>query len=116
MRVIVCGGRHFNDSVWMSWVLGTWNIRTVVHGGASGADRLAGEWATLAGVTEEIHRADWLVHGKAAGPIRNRHMASLGADLCVAFPGGRGTESMVSEAEKALIPVLLPSCERGGMI
>lgn len=38
-------------------------------------------------VVEERHRADWFTHRNAAGPIRNQHMVSLGADTCLAFIG-----------------------------
>src|SRR5690606_30354012 len=49
--------------------------------------------------------ADWRRHGRAAGPIRNQEMADAGADLCIAFPGGRGTADMVRRARAAGIPV-----------
>jgi len=32
-------------------------------------------------------------------------MADAGADLCIAFPGGRGTADMVRRARAAGIPV-----------
>lgn len=63
---------------------------TVVHGGARGADRMAGAWARQYAengwpVTEEIHPADWSRLGKRAGMVRNQHMVDLGADWCLAF-------------------------------
>lgn len=80
----------------------------IVHGGARGADRLAGAWAHDRGVTEEIHPADWAAHGRAAGPIRNAEMLASGVDLVLAFrsPGeSRGTDHMVSIARKAGVGV-----------
>lgn len=53
----------------------------------------------------EPHPADWSTHGKAAGPIRNQQMADARADLCLAFPGGKGISDMVRRAERAGIPV-----------
>ena len=82
---------------------------TIVHGNAQGADRIAAQEAEKAGMLIERHDAQWGTYGKAAGPIRNAHMASLGADLCIAFWDGqsKGTAGMVDEAKKAGIPVVL---------
>jgi len=61
----------------------------------------------------EVHRADWKKYGRAAGPIRNKQMVELGADLCLAFPdhpkghGSRGTWNCVKLAQQAGIPVLV---------
>lgn len=45
----------------------------------------------------------------AAGPKRNRHMVSLGADLCLAYPLGlsSGTRGCAAMALEAGIPTLL---------
>lgn len=65
----------------------------VVHGGCkTGADFDAHAWCLRRQhlgdpVTEEKHRADWTTYRNAAGPIRNQHMVSLGADLCLSFIG-----------------------------
>lgn len=58
---------------------------TLVHGGARGADTIAGEIAKDLGWTVEVHPADWAKHKKAAGFIRNQAMVDLGADMCMAF-------------------------------
>jgi len=107
MRIIVTGGRDYCD---FEVVMNELNallpsLGTIVHGGARGADSLAEEWCQAAGVVSEVHPADWQVHGRPAGMIRNREMAKLGADLCLAFPGGKGTLGMINEARKAGIPV-----------
>ena len=57
-----------------------------------------------------IFPADWIRHGRAAGPIRNEQMLREGCpDLVVAFhddPGlGRGTADMVRRALAAGVPV-----------
>lgn len=56
--------------------------------------------------TTERHPADWKTHGRAAGPIRNREMVELGADICLAFPMGasRGTRGCIALAQAAGIP------------
>ena len=62
-------------------------LPTLVHGGATGADTEAARMGQqLLNLPTEVHRADWNTHGRAAGPIRNKEMVNLGADLCLAFP------------------------------
>lgn len=108
MRVLVCGGRDFRNSPMMARVLGevgTHRISVVIHGGAPGADTMAGSWASAFGVRCETYDADWSL-GPKAGPIRNQRMIDEGKpDLVVAFPGGKGTADMVRRAKKAGIPV-----------
>jgi hypothetical protein len=80
----------------------------LVHGACpTGADRMADElWRNLWGWPTEEHPADWEAHGKAGDPIRNQHMVSLGADLCVGFPLGEscGTYGCLALADAAEIP------------
>lgn len=82
---------------------------TIVHGGASGADALAGRVAEENGWPVEMFFADWEKHGKAAGPIRNQEMVDSGADVCLAFPIGesKGTRDCMRRAEKAGIRVVV---------
>lgn len=84
-------------------------IDLVIHGGASGADNIAGRWAFLAGIREYVFGADWATHGKAAGPIRNQKMLDEGKpNLVVAFPGGKGTANMINLAADAGIEIWEP--------
>lgn len=81
----------------------------VVHGACpSGADSLASGWARANKVKIERHPADWKTHGRAAGPIRNREMVKLGADICLAFirDNSRGASGTADMTEKAGIPTL----------
>lgn len=112
-RVIVCGSRRWHDREAISERLGALvhefapDYPVIVHGGARGADRIAGEEALKHGLLVEEHQAWWQGHGKAAGPIRNEEMAALGADRCIAFWDGRstGTADMIARARKRAIPV-----------
>ena len=108
-RVIVCGGRNYRDRNRVAAVLGRLDPGTdiIVHGGAPGADRLAADVAAERGFAVEEHPADWDRHGKAAGPIRNQQMLDAGADLVIAFPGGRGTADMKRRARAAGVAVHL---------
>lgn len=111
MRVLVCGGRNFTDEKKMYEVLNTGkvggSIGTVIHGGASGADKLAHDWAFTYAHKVEIYHADWIREGKSAGPRRNQRMLDIGQPDCVvAFPGGRGTADMVRRAKAAGIKTI----------
>lgn len=96
-RVLVCGGRDFDDIALLQSVLETWLKPgdIVVHGNARGADRMAATYWKARGGKTDSYSALWDVHGKAAGVIRNQAMLDSGIDLCIAFPGGRGTADMV---------------------
>lgn len=78
----------------------------IVHGAAPGADRIAADTAVALGLDVEAYRADWELHGNAAGPIRNQAMVDAGADLLIAFGGGLGTADCIHRARKAGIPVV----------
>ena len=111
MKVLVCGGRDFCDLSMLVLELDMINmsadpITMLIHGDAAGADRLSGDWAVARGVPVKAVPARWKEHGRAAGPIRNGEMLKLLPDLVVAFPGGRGTENMISQAERAGVRVL----------
>ena len=105
MRVLVCGGRDYAKADYVSRVLDGLSVTTLVHGGARGADILAGHWALRHGVNTEVFYADW-ARGKRAGPERNQRMLDSKPDLVVAFPGGRGTADMVRRAKAAGIEVI----------
>ncbi len=101
MRVLICGGRDFTDRELMHSLLDKLRpvIDVVIHGAARGADELADLWAQESGKPVMAFPADWTTHGRAAGPIRNKRMLVEGKpDVVFAFPGGRGTENMISQA------------------
>lgn len=106
MRILVCGGRKFNDPVIVNATLdavhATKGIDVLIQGGADGADWLARMWAKNNNIRCEQYHAEWAKHGKAAGPIRNQQMIDEGKpDLFVAFPGGKGTADMVKRLKAA---------------
>jgi len=108
MRVLVCGGREYDD--WQHLAETLYPLLTahgvLIQGGAKGADFLARVFAKWRGVPVKEYRANWERHGKAAGGIRNQLMLDdAKPDLVVAFPGGRGTADMVRRAERAGVPV-----------
>lgn len=115
MRVLICGSRTWDKPIPVDVIVGGFasvygpeNV-TIIHGGARGADSMAGSAAHRHGVDCEMFPADWATHGKAAGPIRNQRMLDEGKpDLVVAFTNdlraSRGTADMVKRAERAGIP------------
>ena len=105
MKLLVCGGRNFDNKDMLDSVLDNVHdlspIKLLIHGAAPGADSLAAAWARDRGVMARPFPADWHAHGKSAGPIRNRQMIKLFPDTVIAFPGGRGTQDMISVAKSA---------------
>lgn len=112
MRVLVCGGRNYDDRDRLFHELSTIHkgtpISCIIEGGARGADYLASRWSAANDLKDHIRcTADWTLHGKKAGPIRNQLMIDEGRpNLVVAFPGGSGTADMVRRARKAGVKVI----------
>lgn len=106
--VIVTGGRTYEDKEKVNRVLNLLDPDLVVQGGASGADRLAIQWAnSLIIPKSETFLADWSQYGPAAGPIRNRKMLDVYPKATVvAFPGGKGTADCVKAARERGMLVL----------
>lgn len=89
-------------------------VHLLLHGGARGADAAIGRAARQLGWSALVMPAQWQLHGRAAGPIRNRALLEqavaravahsspgcLTSVLVVAFPGGAGTASLVREARR----------------
>lgn len=113
-RILVCGSRDWRDrnAIYLTLLCEPnrqgWGDMPVmvIHGGARGADSLADDVANELGYHVRSYPAEWEIHGKAAGPIRNRRMLAELPDLVVAFGDGRGTNDTVSEAERRNIPVM----------
>lgn len=111
MRVLVCGGRNFDDQLmfntFMDAVHEKYIVTVIIEGEARGADTMARLWAENRMVECIKFPAKWSEYGKAAGPMRNKQMLDAGRpELVVAFPGGSGTAHMVRIATEAKIPVL----------
>lgn len=111
LRILVTGSRDWQSCATLQLALdeaaeGTLDV-TVVHGGARGADSMAGAEARSRGWLVEVYRADWSQYGKRAGIVRNLKMVNLGADICLAFirDGSPGATHCAKAAERAGIPV-----------
>lgn len=123
MRLVISGGRYFND-VALLWrtldeIHNETPVQLLVEGASDdvtgpyiGADFWAHQWALARQVPCIRERAEWKKLGRAAGPIRNGNMLKgYLPDRLVAFPGGRGTANMVSQSEKAglVIQIVRPA-------
>lgn len=133
MIVVVTGGRSYgkDDGEHCSEQRHVWSVLDALNavpdepidwlycGGAPGADSCAFRWAEAHKVPVTVVMAEWLKHGKAAGPKRNRAMLEQAMERAeaaegyampvrlVAFPGGRGTANCVATAELLGIPVTM---------
>lgn len=117
MRVLICGGRDFNDTnlFWKrmnefeeKYSFDERQPNTIIEGGANGADAMAARYAAHCGWLLETFPADWKTHGRAAGPIRNKQMLVEGKpELVIAFlaANSKGTANMIKQAKEAGIPV-----------
>ena len=118
MKVLIFGGRDFDDQPYMNAVLdrlhAIWKFTSVINGGqvsrASnrlfGADWQASVWASAHGMPPRYFYANWSGEGKAAGPLRNQRMADDKPDIGVQFPGGKGTRDMRRRLNEAGIQVI----------
>lgn len=99
MKVIVTGGRDFEDAEMIARNLEKLKPTLIIEGGARGADRLAREWAKANNVPFHTEEADWSGLGLSAGHTRNRAMLEKFPDATVlVFPGGKGTRNCMNQA------------------
>lgn len=109
--VLVTGARDWTDAVRLAGQLDDlhrrYRISALIHGGAHGADTLAGQWAQHNGVCEIVFPYA-SAYGKDGGPVRNQWMLDWGVpDMLVAFPtpSARGTWDMVQKAKQRGVSV-----------
>lgn len=86
MKLLVCGSRTVTDYKMVRFCLDRLlynlgveqsDLTTVITGGARGADELAHRWARDREMFTWVVRADWKLHGRSAGFIRNQQMLEL---------------------------------------
>lgn len=112
MKVIISGSRRIRDQRVVDTAIENglryFNIRpsTVIEGGqrtynqkretVGGVDYFAQQWARRHRIPHKRIDAEWAIHGRAAGPFRNRQMAAIG-DYLIAIPDAesKGTLDMI---------------------
>lgn len=113
--VLFTGGREYGDVGTVYAVLNKVQPTQVVVGCAKGADALVrkvvNQLNTVADHDKQIvlrvFKAQWEIHGKKAGFLRNIAMLDVKPNAVIAFPGGRGTTHCASEAFKRQLPTYL---------
>ena len=101
MKVIIAGGRDYNNYAFLAQIMDDFakenNVEEVVCSCAAGADSLGAKWAKERGIPVKEFPAEWDVFGKKAGILRNHDMGNY-ADFLVAFWDGQstGTRDMIS--------------------
>jgi hypothetical protein len=119
MRVIIAGGRNFNNYKKLALECGKILFPfkeqiEIVSGGASGADSLGEKFAKDFRYSVKRFPADWDKFGKGAGFIRNEQMAiyaSLDNGVLIAFWDGKskGTAGMIKIAKTYNLKVFVVS-------
>lgn len=113
-RVIIAGSRTFTDYELLDHKLShilqrlTPDDTAIVSGTAKGADQMGEHWAWAHGFEVMRFPAQWDVHGKRAGYIRNEQMLEAATHL-IAFHDGvsRGTAHMIDIARKKGLKVVV---------
>lgn len=77
----------------------------IVCGMARGADTFGKRIGESLGLNVLKYPAEWDRYGKSAGYKRNVQMAEV-ADICILFPGGKGTEHMKNIATSKGLKVI----------
>lgn len=110
IKVLVCGSRFWWKRSPIEKRLAKLDTNVlVIHGGAHGADSIAGKAANDLGIHVAEIKALWDAYGMNAGPIRNLVMLGLKPVLVIAFhqdiEKSKGTGHTVRTAREMNIPV-----------
>lgn len=104
-KLIIAGGRDFSDYDLLKSNLDAIleklsenNINLIIICGmAKGADMCGWSWARDNNIPILEYPANWKLHGKSAGPIRNQEMAQVANGLIAFWDGtSRGTAHMIN--------------------
>lgn len=129
-RILVTGGRKYSNKEFVHKILNNFLAKgpfILIHGDADGLDALAKEWAIENNVEQIPYPALWkdftqtpcnIKYGQfgkyncLAGFNRNEQMLKEGKpNLCLAFPGGKGTADMKKRCKKSNVLVISLSDE-----
>jgi len=118
IRIIIAGGRKFNDYEMLKRTMLKFIRKLhdhidfhkveIISGNANGADKLGERFANEYNYDLKIMPAQWDLHGKSAGYIRNNEMLVYAKEadhsVLVAFWDGKskGTKNMIDTSRKSL--------------
>lgn len=111
MRLLVCGGRHFDDAALVEGGLTAFHtaspISVVIHGGLPGIGMPLESWARRNAIHVIRYPANFTL-GKRGDSTRDEFMlADSRPDMLLVFPGGRRTAELLHEANRTQVPVML---------
>lgn len=126
-RIIICGGRHFDDYEHLESVMNEvmskiepWSdVIEIVSGHCEGADQLGELYASNYGLPCKVFPAQWEKYGRSAGPIRNSEMVKYASEavmpVVVDFrsPRTKGTNDTVRKATKLGFKVFVYDYDKG---
>lgn len=117
MRLLVCGGRHFDDAMLVERQLSELHARTpisvLIHGGLPRLGMAAEAWARRNTVHVVRYPANFAL-GKAGDTTRDGFMLTDSrADMVLAFPGGERTRRLLRAALASQIEVRSVACDEG---
>ncbi len=112
MKVIIAGGRNFNDYgklfQFCNNILFKQTEVEIVSGTANGADKLGEKYANDKRLPIKKFPPNWKMFGRGAGIKRNVEMANY-ADVLIAFwdSKSKGTKHMIDQAKHNNLEVMI---------
>jgi hypothetical protein len=110
MKLAIVGWRHYNDWTGFSqrvdsWIQANGRPSLIISGGAKGTDAMVEKYALIHKIPLKVYEANWKLHGKKAGPIRNALIVAE-ADHILAFlhVDSIGTRDCLAQADDACVP------------
>lgn len=102
MKITITGSRNWTNTDLLIETLERYTITELIHGGATGADQLAANWAKEKSIKITERKPDYDTHKSTATHVRNSEMVQM-ADGVIAFWDGesKGTASTIEKARKA---------------
>ncbi len=115
IRLGIVGSREFQDYELMkSKILqyftkqdGLLRISEIISGGCVGADKLSERFAKEFDISTKIFPAQWSLHGRAAGFIRNEDIVKNSQVLLAFWNGSKGTQNSISIAKRLKIETII---------
>ena len=107
--IAIVGSREWKDTKVIADFVRSLDRRrtTLVSGGARGVDSVAYNAALCEEIPIKVYPAEWGLHGRSAGMIRNQKIVD-DCDVLVAFwNGSPGTRDSIQKAYKAGKPVII---------
>lgn len=103
MKLIIAGSRGIKEELALAIISSNiyFKVTEVVSGVCRGVDMAGEHWASDNGIKVTRFPADWDLHGRGAGPIRNRKMAKYADALFIIWDGqSRGSANMIKQAKE----------------